>query len=138
MSSASCELFVVDQPRGDGPSPARDLRLRVLLIAVGRPRAPGLAAAISEYEQRAAHYWPFAAIEVEWMNDGSVKVPNDAFVTQVIKADANGVFCYAMPRAGWWGFAALVEGNQKMKSPAGKMVDVELGGLIWVKTVDMK
>jgi 23S rRNA (pseudouridine1915-N3)-methyltransferase len=31
---------------------------------VGRPRAPGLAAAIGEYEQRAAHYWPFEAIEV--------------------------------------------------------------------------
>ena len=82
---------------------------------------------------------PRAEVEVEYFNEGGrVKPPNDAFVTQVIKADANGVFCYAMPRAGWWGFAALVEGAQKMKSPTGKMVDVELGGLLWVKTVDMK
>lgn len=82
---------------------------------------------------------PMAAVEVEYYNEGSkVKPPNDALVTQVIKADANGVFCYAMPRAGWWGFAALVEGTQKMKSPTGKMVDVELGGLLWVRTVDMK
>ncbi len=38
-----------------------------------------------------------------------VRMPNDAFVTQVVKADAQGVFCYTMPRAGWWGFAALVQ-----------------------------
>ncbi len=82
---------------------------------------------------------PLARIEVEYLNEGGrVKTPNDAFVTQVIKADANGVFSYSMPRAGWWGFAALVAGEEKMKSPTGKMVDVELGGVIWVKVVDMK
>lgn len=80
---------------------------------------------------------PFAEIEVEFMNDGSVKPPNDAFVTQVIKADGNGVFTYAMPRAGWWGFAALIEGEQKMKSPKGDDVPVELGALIWVKATAM-
>lgn len=80
---------------------------------------------------------PFAEIEVEWKNDGSVKAPSDPFVTQVIKADAQGQFAYAMPRAGWWGFAALVDGN-KSKNPDGKLVPTELGGLIWVKAVDMK
>ena len=81
---------------------------------------------------------PFAEVEVEYVNEGGVvKPPNDAFVTQVIKADAQGVFAYAMPRAGWWGFAALVEGEQKMKSPDGKDAPVELGGLIWVKATDM-
>ena len=43
-----------------------------------------------------------------------------------------------MPQAGWWSFAALVEGDKKMKNPEGKEVGVELGGLIWVKTYDMK
>jgi cobalt/nickel transport protein len=80
---------------------------------------------------------PFAEIEVEYVNDGSIKPPNDAFVTQVVKADQNGAFAYAMPRAGWWGFAALVESDEPMKSPDGKAVPVELGGLIWVKAVDM-
>ena len=56
----------------------------------------------------------------------------------MIKADANGVFSYTMPKAGWWGFAALVDGDEPMKSPGGETVDVELGGLIWVKTVDMR
>jgi cobalt/nickel transport protein len=81
----------------------------------------------------------FAEIEVEYYNsEGKVKPPADAFLTQVIKADANGTFCYTMPRAGWWAFAALIDGDEKMKGPDGKMVDVELGGLIWVRTVDMK
>lgn len=82
---------------------------------------------------------PWATIEVEYYNEGrKVQVPNDAFVTQVIKADGAGVFSYGLARAGWWGFAALVPGEQKMKAPDGKMVDVELGGLMWVKAVDMK
>lgn len=81
---------------------------------------------------------PFAEIEVEWRNDGSVKPPSDPFVTQVIKADASGQFAYSMPRAGWWGFAALVEGDTPAKAPDGKPAKVELGGLMWVKAVDMK
>lgn len=81
---------------------------------------------------------PFAEIEVEWVNDGSVKAPTDAHVTQVIKADATGQFSYTMPRAGWWGFAALVDGDKPMKGPDGKPAKVEQGGLIWVKTTDMK
>lgn len=80
---------------------------------------------------------PFAQIEVEFINDGSVKPPNDAFITQVIKADANGTFTYAIPRAGWWGFAALLQGDKQMTSPDGKKVPVEQGGLIWVKATDM-
>lgn len=82
---------------------------------------------------------PFARIEVEYYNEaGCVRTPNDAFITQVIKADSSGVFSYTMPKAGWWGFAALVDGDEKMKNPAGEMVHVELGGLVWVKTVDME
>jgi len=82
---------------------------------------------------------PFAQVEVEYYNQGKrVKIPNDAFITQVVKADANGVFSYTMPKAGWWGFAALVQGDQKMPGPDGKPAAVELGGLIWVKTVDMQ
>jgi cobalt/nickel transport protein len=82
---------------------------------------------------------PFAEIEVEYWNEGGEVVPPaDVFVTQVVKADSHGVFSYVMPRAGWWGFAALVDGDSQMESPAGEMVDVELGALMWVKTVDME
>ena len=82
---------------------------------------------------------PFATVEVEYDNQGGrVACPNSALVTQVVKTDANGIFCYTMPRAGWWGFAALIDGDEKMPGPDGKPVDVELGGLIWVKAVDME
>jgi len=81
---------------------------------------------------------PLAHVEVEYYNqDQRVKPPRNAFITQVVKADPNGVFSYTMPRAGWWGFAALVSGEEKMKNPEGKPVEVELGGLMWVKAVDM-
>ncbi len=82
---------------------------------------------------------PSATVEVEYYNEGRrVKTPNDAFITQVVKTDANGVFSYSMPRAGWWGFAALVDGEEKLKGPDGRPANVELGGLMWVKTVEMR
>lgn len=80
---------------------------------------------------------PFAEVEVEWLNDGSVTPPADAYVTQVVRADANGTFSYVMPRAGWWGFAALLEGPEKMQNPAGDSVPVEQGAVIWVFARDM-
>jgi cobalt/nickel transport protein len=75
---------------------------------------------------------------VEYDNRGKrLKIPNDAFATQVIKADAGGQFAYSMPVAGWWGFAAILDG-EKIAGPDGSPADVELGGLMWVKTVDME
>lgn len=80
---------------------------------------------------------PFAEIEVEYRNDGSIGIPNDAFVTQVIRADGDGVFSYAMPRAGWWGFAALTEALEPMAAPDRSPAPVETGALIWVQATDM-
>nr|WP_242467455.1 DUF4198 domain-containing protein [Thiocapsa imhoffii] len=81
---------------------------------------------------------PFATVEVEWRNDGSVTPPFAAYSTQVVKADAQGVFSYAMPRAGWWGFAALIEGEEPMMNPHGEAVPLELGALIWVYAREMR
>ena len=38
--------------------------MKLLLLSIGRPRDAGVAAAIREYEQRAARYWPFESVEV--------------------------------------------------------------------------
>lgn len=81
---------------------------------------------------------PFTTVEIEYLNEDGVVPPNDAFITQVVKTDANGMFTYALPRAGWWGFAALLEGDEKLPGPDGTPADVELGALIWVKATDMK
>ncbi len=81
---------------------------------------------------------PHAEIEVEYRNTGgAVQVPAEPFTTQVIRADAQGAFAFAMPRAGWWGFAALVEGPER-PGPDGTPVPVELGGLMWVRVEDMR
>jgi cobalt/nickel transport protein len=72
---------------------------------------------------------PGAEIEVEFYNkDGKYKAPSDYHVTQVVKADANGVFTFTCPVEGWWGFAALSEADYKIKDKS-----VELGAVLWVK-----
>jgi cobalt/nickel transport protein len=81
---------------------------------------------------------PYAEVEVEYFNkDSKVKWPADPMITQVVKADQNGVFTYAMPKAGWWGFAALNEDDEKIKHN-GEEKSVEIGAVIWVRTHDMK
>ena len=81
---------------------------------------------------------PFADVEVEYYNkDGAVTCPADPMITQVVKADGNGLFTYAMPKAGWWGFAALSEDKTKIKHN-GEDKPVEIGAVIWVKVYDMK
>jgi len=77
---------------------------------------------------------PFCEVEVEYYNkDGKAQAPTDYMVTQTIKADSNGVFTYAPPKAGWWGFAALNTSEEKIK---GK--DVEIGAVLWVEFHDWK
>lgn len=76
---------------------------------------------------------PHAAVEVEYYNqDMRTQAPTDYMVTQTIKADGNGIFSYAAPAAGWWGFAALNRADFKLMAE-GQPKDVELGAVIWVK-----
>lgn len=81
---------------------------------------------------------PHAEVEVEYYNEHkNVKAPAEPYITQVVKADENGVFTYAMPKAGWWGFAALNTADYTIKKD-GKDYPVEIGAVIWVKTRNMK
>jgi cobalt/nickel transport protein len=81
---------------------------------------------------------PGAAVEVEYMNTGGrVRAPSSPFVTQVVRADERGVFTYAMPREGWWGFAALADAPYTIKR-GGRPYPVELGGVIWVRARQMR
>ena len=79
---------------------------------------------------------PFSQVEVEYYNkEGKFIAPTDYMATQTIKADQNGVFTYAAPKSGWWGFAALNTSKDKIKHD-GKEKDVELGAVIWVQFFD--
>jgi cobalt/nickel transport protein len=81
---------------------------------------------------------PYAEVEVEYFNrDGKYTAPTDYMVTQTLKADGNGVFTYAAPKAGWWGFAALNTSDVKKKHE-GEEKDIELGAVLWVHFLDMK
>ena len=76
---------------------------------------------------------PFAEVEVEFYNEkGKLKEPSDYHVTQVVKADSNGIFCFTCPQAGWWAFAALNEADYTINDPAGKPKGVELGAVLWI------
>jgi cobalt/nickel transport protein len=81
---------------------------------------------------------PYAEVEVEYYNkNGKARAPTAYMITQTIKADQNGVFTYAVPKAGWWGFAALGTANFKLKHN-GQDQDVEIGAVIWVRFHDWK
>jgi cobalt/nickel transport protein len=81
---------------------------------------------------------PFAEVEVEYYNkDSRIQAPTAYMITQTIKADQNGVFTYAAPVAGWWGFAALNQADFKLEH-AGEKKDVEIGAVIWVEFHDWK
>lgn len=89
---------------------------------------------------------PFAEIEVEYMNhdidldanatkkEAHVEAPQDSFVTLTIKADENGKFTFGIPKAGWWGFAALGAGPDSEYK--GK--ELSQDAVIWVQAKAMK
>ncbi|MGD9158812.1 MAG: DUF4198 domain-containing protein [Desulfobacteraceae bacterium] len=89
---------------------------------------------------------PGSEIEIEFLNhepdldkkafekEAKAKAPQNAFILQTIFADANGVFTFGIPKAGWWGFAALdLDPDYKYK---GKKCSRD--AVIWIKAVDMK
>jgi cobalt/nickel transport protein len=79
---------------------------------------------------------PFAEVEVEhYSEDGPGTAPSELMITQTIKAGPDGVFTYAAPVPGWWGFAALSTSDETMQHE-GEEKEVELGAVIWVKFED--
>lgn len=79
---------------------------------------------------------PFAEVEVEYFNqDGTATSPSDLMITQTIVADADGIFSYVTPSAGWWGFAALNTAPETLDFD-GSPRAVELGAVIWVHFED--
>lgn len=89
------------------------------LLVDGKP-APGIEVEVEHYNQRPAY-----------------EAPNAHLVTQVVKTDANGVFHYAVPFAGWWGFAALTEAPGTLKHQ-GVDKKVERGAVLWTRFVEPK
>ena len=89
---------------------------------------------------------PFAQIEVEYLNhgveldknafkpEGEVKSPQPAFNTLSTYSDAEGVVTIGLPRAGWWGIAALDIGSTKTYK--GKALSQD--AVLWIQARDMQ
>lgn len=72
---------------------------------------------------------PYTRVEVEYYNkDGKFEAPEECMITQEVLCDGNGVFTFACPQPGWWGFAGLNDADYKIE---GK--DVELGAVLWIE-----
>lgn len=89
---------------------------------------------------------PFAEIEVEYINyeidaknnkfgsTPTLEAPHDSFVTMGIKANKDGEFTFAIPKAGWWGFCALGSGPDK----EFKGKELSQDAVIWVQAKPLK
>lgn len=89
---------------------------------------------------------PYAQIEVEYLNHGveldrnafnpkgEVTSPQPAFNTLSTYSDAEGVVTIGLPRAGWWGIAALNIGSTKTYK--GKALSQD--AVLWIQARDMQ
>ncbi len=118
---------------GDDSGWDEELGLKTEIVPLTRPLglyAGNIFQGIVKLDGKAV---PYAEVEIEYYNkDLNAKAPSEEMITQVVKADQNGVFSYAVPVAGWWGFAALNTSDKKMVHE-GEKKDIELGAVIWVK-----
>jgi cobalt/nickel transport protein len=117
---------------GDDEGWDRELGLKTEIIPISKPfglYAGNVFQGVVKVDGKPV---PYAEVEVEYYNRAQqAQAPTDFMVTQTIKADANGLFTYATPTAGWWGFAALTTGDYTIKHD-GQDKAVEIGGVIWV------
>jgi len=82
---------------------------------------------------------PNCRVEVEYLNDqGAVKPPDNSYLTHILKTNSKGEFTFVPIRAGWWALTAIPETKETARSPGGKKVEAELGGVLWIRCVDMK
>ncbi len=112
----------------------QELGLKAEIIPLTRPfgnYAGNVFQGLVKFKGKAV---PNCTVEVEMYNkDGKYEAPNEYMITQVVKADANGVFTFACPKAGWWGFAALNTDDAQIE---GK--EVEVGAVLWIYLHDFK
>ncbi|MCF8061431.1 MAG: DUF4198 domain-containing protein [Deltaproteobacteria bacterium] len=118
---------------GDDEGWDRELGLETEIVPLSRPFGLYAGNVFQGIVKLNGKPVPYAEVEVEYFNeDRAAEAPTDLMITQTLKADTNGVFTYAVPRDGWWGFAALNSSDEKMERD-GEPKDVELGAVLWVR-----
>jgi cobalt/nickel transport protein len=88
---------------------------------------------------------PFTQVEVEYLNHtldlennrfeeaGQIDAPHPSLEAMVILTNAEGEFSFAMPKAGWWGFAALTVGPEREFNGMPLSQDA----ILWVQATDL-
>ncbi|MGG7091771.1 DUF4198 domain-containing protein [Campylobacter sp. 1BO] len=123
-----------------------ELGLKAEIVPLAKPYSIWAGSTFTGIVKSAGKPVPFAEIEVEYLNHdlnvktnttnkkGKVDAPQDSFVTLTIKANEHGEFTFGIPKAGWWGFAALGVGPDTEYK--GK--ELSQDAVIWVQAKDMK
>lgn len=88
---------------------------------------------------------PFTQVEVEYLNHaldvennrfeeaGAINAPHPSLEAMVILTNEAGEFSFAMPKAGWWGFAALSVGPVTEY----KGMPLSQDAILWVQATDL-
>lgn len=122
-----------------------DLGLKAEIVPLTKPYAIWEGGSFTGIVKSEGKPVPDAEIEVEFLNRNvdlkknamgkdKVSAPQDAFVTMTIKANKDGEFTFAIPKAGFWGFAALGVGPDTEYK--GK--ELSQDAVIWVEAKPMK
>lgn len=105
------------------------VEIKPLLRPFGNYRGNSFVGQVLVNGQPAAH----AEVEVEYYDKKQrFQAPTGPHTTQVILADANGIFTFSCPLSGWWGFASLSLADYKIPGPQGDDKEVELGAVLWI------
>lgn len=123
----------------------RELGLKAEIVPLTKPYSIWTGGSFTGIVKSNGEVVPYAKIEVEYLNrnvdlksnkmgKSLVEAPQDSFVTMTIKANRDGEFTFAIPKAGWWGFCALGVGSDKEY----KNKELSQDAVIWVQAKDMK
>jgi len=74
---------------------------------------------------------PDAPVRIEYLNEDKRTVPSLYHQTQQVRTDERGVFSFVCPYPGWWGFAAVTQGDP-LKGSDGQSKNTELSGVFWI------
>jgi cobalt/nickel transport protein len=116
----------------------KEIGLKTEIVPLTRPFGLWAGSAFQGIVKVNGNAVPYSEVEIEYYNpDSKIKAPDEPYITQVIKADSNGVFTYAMPKAGWWGFSAINTADYTLKRD-GKEYTAEICAVLWVMTREMR